>query len=81
MTPTVAVTVLAVPPRPGDGERERERGGGCELLLLVVELHEVALEIVGIQWLSLENSIGNDGREFLQISLETRQCNKDGERE
>ena len=53
------------------GEREIEGGRG-ELLFLRVKRHEVALEVVGIQRLPPEHLIGNDWRELLQISLQSK---------
>ena len=40
----------------------------------------MVLDVVDIQGLPLESSIGNDGREFLQISLEIRLSKKQRER-
>ena len=57
--------------------READRESGWWLL----ELHEVVLDVVDIQGLSLESSISNDGRELLQISLGIRHYLKEAERE
>ena len=63
MTPTLLFTLTGYFFRVWEREREREAGRG----LMVI--HQVLLDIVNVQWLSLKYAVGNDGRQCNKICL------------